>query len=550
MSPSTPRSLSALTPTVSLGLMLFAAELSGMSPLTLTAQAQDIPVTRVATGLDQPLYATFAPGRPEELFVVEKTGTIRIMNVTTGQINPQPFLTVPNLDLTDEGGLLGLAFDPDFETNGKFYTNITRPHGGEFVMGAFSTTKTEIVQHTVNAQNPSVANTSETLLMTFNQPFKNHNGGWIGFDPTASGADRHNLYIMSGDGGGQYDRDSNGSDNGHTPGIGNGQDITDNPYAKILRIDVRSDAFPSDPNRNYAIPSNNPFVTGPNANGDDETFAYGLRNPWRASFDRNTGDLWIGDVGQDLREEIDVIASGSAGGQNFGWRLREGNIETPLVGGAAPANHEAPVLDYAHFGEPFQGRSVTGGYVYRGPSPLLDQGEYLFADFSNNNIWSFDPNQTYDFENPYNSVDILTDRLTPDAGDLDWIASFAEDAMGNLYVLDLIDGDIFVVDYRVFGDANRDGGVDLLDLDLLGQNWLGSDTDWAQGDFNGDGTTNLLDLDLLGQYWGFGTAGALNPDGFAAALAESGLSVPEPGTAGLGLLTAGATLTRRRRDGR
>src|SRR5206468_5011873 len=142
--------------------------------------------------------------------------------------------------------------------------------------------------------------------------------GWLGFGPDGF------LYISSGDGGGADDADV-----GHTPGTGNGQDITENLLGKILRIDVRGDDFPADPARNYAIPSDNPFR---NVAGDDEIWTWGLRNPWRASIDRQTGDLYIGDVGQDSCEEIDVQPAASAGGENYGWRLREGLIQEPTSG--------------------------------------------------------------------------------------------------------------------------------------------------------------------------------------------------------------------------
>jgi len=261
------------------------------------------------------------------------------------------------------------------------------------------------------------------------QPQANHNGGWIGFGPDGA------LYVPLGDGGGGYDDDA-----GHSP-IGNGQD----PgvlLGKILRLNVEgADDFPADLDRNYAIPLDNPFVG--QAGIRPEIWALGLRNPWRASFDRETDDFWFGDVGQDTREEIDFQPAASPGGENYGWRLREGTQQTPTVGGAEPADHVNPVYDYAHApGECqfFGSGSVTGGYVYRGPIAAF-QGLYFFGDFCQGLVQSlrFDGTNFTDF----------TDwtpmpEFTPDVGSITRVASFGEDGAGNLYVVDY-DGELFRV---------------------------------------------------------------------------------------------------------
>ena len=201
----------------------------------------------------------------------------------------------------------------------------------------------------------------------------------------------------------------------------------------------------NDSTRNYGIPSDNPFV---DETGDDEIWAYGLRNPWRNSFDRETGDLYIGDVGQGSREEIDYQPASSSGGENYGWRLREGTIATPAtgIGGAKPADAVDPIYEYPRGTGDLEGRSVTGGYVYRGPIQSL-QGTYFFADFINNRIWSL----RHDGSNPSNFdgtnyVDFTdwTEMLEPDVGTINSIASFGEDALGNLYIVDL-GGEIFMV---------------------------------------------------------------------------------------------------------
>jgi hypothetical protein len=291
--------------------------------------------------------------------------------------------------------------------------------------------RTEIRRYRVSTD-PDVADPqSEQLVLGYAQPQSNHNGGWLGFGPDGY------LYISAGDGGG-----ANDSSSGHTQGSGNAQDITDNPLGKVLRIDVDGDAFPADDARNYAIPPSNPFV---DATGDDEIWSYGLRNPWRASFDRMTGDLYIGDVGQGAREEIDVQPAGSAGGENYGWRLREGTIATPGVGGSRPAGAIDPIYDYTRGAGPFQGFSVTGGYVYRGPVAEI-RGQYFFADYSSERIWSlvYDGSEPGGFDGS-NFTDLIdrTVELAPGGSlDINQISSFAEDDSGNLYILDL-GGEIF-----------------------------------------------------------------------------------------------------------
>jgi len=381
-------------------------------------------VERVASGLNQPLYATTAPGDPHRLFILEKgTGDIEILNLQSGTLNSQPFMTVPGINASGEGGLLGLAFHPNYQSNDLFYVNSTQG-------GPFRTTVRSFQRTTADTANPG----SAAQLISYNQPFANHNGGWMGFNPIANAANdgTHYLYISSGDGG-----------SGNDPGD-NGQDTT-NLLGKMLRIDVNGDDFPSDPNRNYAVPASNPLVDGAGGNAD-EIWSYGLRNPWRPSFDRATGDLYIADVGQSAREEINVQPADSTGGENYGWRLREGTIATPSggVGGPAPPGAIDPIYDYQRGFGPFQGNSVTGGFVYRGLVPEL-QGKYLFADFISGNIWSLeydgsDPS-TFDGTN-FTDLQNITSMLTPDVGSIDSIVSFGEDNAGNLFIVD-IGGEVF-----------------------------------------------------------------------------------------------------------
>ena len=280
-----------------------------------------------------------------------------------------------------EQGLLGLAFAPDYATSGVYYVSYTDPGG-----------TSRIVEYP-----------SQVELISVSQPQANHNGGWIGFGPDGY------LYVALGDGGGSDDNDF-----GHTAGVGNAQD-TSNPLGAILRVDPDTGAYTH--------------------------HAYGLRNPWRPSFDRMTGDLYIADVGQGACEEIDVQPAGVAG-VNYGWRLREGTIATPSggVGGPHPPGAVDPIFDYPHSAgncsDPppgFTGISVTGGYVYRGPSVDL-WGRYLFADFSTAALWSL----VWDGGDGYVE---LTEHAT--AADIDLVSSFGEDSAGNVYVTDLADGEVY-----------------------------------------------------------------------------------------------------------
>lgn len=361
---------------------------------------------RIASGLAQPLFVTSPPGDSQRLFIVEqKTGNIRILDLRTGTVQSTPFLTIPDAELLDTGGeqgLLGLAFHPNFAQNGKFYVNYTAPGGG-------AAGQTKVVEYTVQANNPNLANAaSARTILTINQPFANHNGGWLSFGPDGY------LYIATGDGGGGGDPNNNA------------QDITNNLLGKILRIDVNRDAFANDPNRNYANPTTNPFF---GRAGDDEIWAYGLRNPWRSSFDRLTGELYIADVGQNQREEINVQPA-NTGGRNYGWNLFEGT--EPYQPGTIPPNVIAPIYEY----DRSVGQSITGGYVYRGPIVDLG-GTYFFGDFVSSRIWSFR------YRNGVvGQFRDRTTQLTPNVGSIDNVASFGEDAAGNLYIVDL-DGEIY-----------------------------------------------------------------------------------------------------------
>jgi len=372
--------------------------------LAIPARAQLPPLSGEPIGsFDAPMLATWAPGLPDVLFVAERAGIVHAVHLTTGETLEPAFLDIEERvfdgGVGDECGLLGLAFHPEFASNGRF-----------FVHYSDDACDTRISEFTATLDPLAADPQSERPILSVEQPQRNHNGGWIGFSPNDG-----MLYVALGDGGGGHD-----DGEGHTPGTGNAQDVTNNLLGKILRLDVDGDDFPADDERNYAIPPDNPFV---GVTGDDEIWAYGLRNPFRAGFDRLTGDLWIGDVGQQTREEIDFQPAGSPGGENYGWRLREGSIATPTggVGGPPPPDHVEPVFDYART----MGSTVIGGTVYRGPIAGL-RGRYVFGDFGSSRIWSFDP------ADPDGTLVEHTSEL----GAILPVA-FGEDAAGHLYVVSI-----------------------------------------------------------------------------------------------------------------
>lgn len=418
---------------------LLAAGLSHRESAAQTA----LELTRVATGLSSPLYATHAPGDPQRLYVVEKTGAIRILNLVTGSLAATPFmsgtLTAAGIGLTTDGerGLLGLAFHPDYQTNGRFFINSTDSAGNTRIR--------EFRRLTADQVDP----TSGRDVLSIVQPYSNHNGGWLDF-----GRDRH-LYIAMGDGGSSNDPQNYAQNRGSLLG-------------KMLRIDVSGDDFPADATRNYRVPPTNPFVGQPGMLG--EIWAYGLRNPWRNSFDRATGDLYMGDVGQNAREEINFQPAASSGGENYGWRIREGMVTTGLTGqdGGPLIN---PIYDYTRGSGTFQGLSVTGGYVYRGPLTALE-GQYFFGDYVRSRLFSLVFNGTtpaaFNGTNFTSRTD-WTATTTTTAGTIGNISSFGEDAAGNVYLVSF-GGSVFRI------------GLPALSWSLGGTGtWSGAATNWTTG---------------------------------------------------------------------
>jgi glucose/arabinose dehydrogenase len=299
--------------------------------------ADDYEWRSIVSGLDRPVDVQSANDGSGRLFIIEKYGAIRI--VENGQLLAEPFLNIDDRvnDISNEMGLLGLAFHPDYEQNGFFYVNYTGD-GGDTRISRF--------QANGNTADPN----SEKVLLLIKQPYPNHNGGGLDFGPDGY------LYAGMGDGGLAGDPHKNGQN-------------TTALLGKILRIDVNN----GDP---YFLPSDNPF--------GNEVWAYGLRNPWRIAFDSATGDLWIGDVGQGQWEEIDYLPAGAQGGANFGWSIMEGAHD---YDGSAQPGLLLPAAEYRHSEG---GCSVTGGYVYRGAMPEW-QGIYIYGDYCTGFVWGLIP---------------------------------------------------------------------------------------------------------------------------------------------------------------
>ena len=339
------------------------------------AAPETVPLVPVLTGLASPVYVTNAHDGSHRLFVIEQPGRIRVLQSNASAATV--FLDITARVLSGgEQGLLGLAFHPQFSTNGRFFVDYTRRPDGATV----------IAEYTVSAD-ANVALATERTLLVIPQPFANHNGGMIEFGPDGY------LYIGMGDGGSANDP-------------GNRAQNLNELLGKILRIDVDH----SNGSQPYSSPADNPFFGS--AAGRDEIYAYGLRNPWRFSFDRATGELYVADVGQGAREEIDIVERG----RNYGWRIMEGSICTNLDSALCSVVQVAlPIAEYGHT----SGRcSITGGYVYRGATGSLPSGAYVYGDYCTGEIFML---------NGGASTLLMDTSLS--------ITSFGEDEAGEIYVV-------------------------------------------------------------------------------------------------------------------
>jgi glucose/arabinose dehydrogenase len=355
--------------------------------IPLAAAAQELALQRVTGGLSAPLGVVSAGDA--RLFVVQQRGTIAIWDGT--RVLPAPFLDIRGLvSCCNERGLLGLAFHPHYAANGLFFVDYTAPNGD-----------VTVARYAVSASNPNLADpASGAVLLTIpHSQFANHNGGQLQFGPDGY------LYIGVGDGG-----------SGGNP-TNSAQDLTQ-LLGKLLRIDV--DRPP------YAVPASNPLAARSNVRG--EIWAYGLRNPWRFSFDRATGDLWIADVGQNLYEEVDLQPAASAGGENYGWRLMEATHCFNPPTNCPTSGLVLPILEYDHA----QKRcSITGGYRYRGGRFARLRGTYFYADYCSGTIWG----ATQQANGAWSSRVMLATSLN--------ITSFGEDSAGELYLVDAAGGVLY-----------------------------------------------------------------------------------------------------------
>lgn len=347
----------------------------------------------VAAGLQAPTDIVNAGDGSNRLFLVEQGGRVRILR--DGVIQATPFLDISVLlSGGGERGLLGLAFHPNYAANGLLYVYYTRSADGAV----------SIARYTRSASNADRADpASAQVLLTIAKPFSNHNGGAIRFGPDGF------LYLGVGDGGSGNDPNAYAQNLGILLG-------------KILRIDV-------DHGSPYAIPADNPFAGSSNVGVRQEIWAIGVRNPWRISFDRVSGDLWIGDVGQGEREEVNHVARGVAGGLNFGWRMREGTRCTGLSGPypCPSATLTDPVLEYDHT----LGCSITGGVVYHGRLATVLRGQYLYADYCSGRIWAA---RRVD-GGAWTSREVLKTGYK--------ITTFGEDEQGEVYVADQAGGVLY-----------------------------------------------------------------------------------------------------------
>jgi glucose/arabinose dehydrogenase len=433
------------------------------------AGSASLVAVEVATGLlGRPDFAVAAPGDRDRLFILEQDGFVLLKKRGDAPTVVSTFLDIHTIvsTLGSEMGLLGLAFDPDYATTGRFYVNYTERVGGQQF--------TVVARYTVTAD-PDVADpASELRILRFRQPQTNHNGGQVEFGPDGY------LYVWTGDGGGADDVGS-----GHAT-CGNGQSKT-TLLGKTLRIDVRGIAPSSLPpdcgavGGNYTIPTDNPIDDGLGGNCD-EIFAWGLRNPWRNAFDAQTGELYVADVGQNCTEEVNFVPSPGNGGQNFGWRVMEGahcfnttatsNCNPPAQScTGSPPCHDAsltdPVLTFDHGG--LNECAITGGFVYRGCKMPALSGTYFYGDYCAGFVRSLVMSGGV----PTNLVD-WTAQLDPGGALPFGLGSFGRDTEGEIYVVSL-GGDVWKIVPPLPGlEVSAPGAADQLLLSKTGD-WTWQD---------------------------------------------------------------------------
>jgi glucose/arabinose dehydrogenase len=445
-------------------LALTAASTIVLNLLAAPASFGEITRQLISGGFSSPVHVAAPPGDTNRLFVVERGGLIRIINLSNQTVNGTPFIDVndsPNsdVDTAGEGGLLSIAFHPNYSSNGFFFVYYTC----DIDPGAPDIFGTRISRFTVTG-NPDIADpNSETRFLELNsEPNTNHNGGMVAFKPNDTG---NFLYVSLGDGGSGCDPNEQA------------QDIN-NKWGKILRIDI--DQAPGGDLENPPAPADNPFV---GQAGDDLVWVLGLRNPFRFSFDRANGDMYIGDVGQITREEISFQSGSSSGGENYGWDHFEGFLENPPSCGTDISPALPEMLDPIHDYPRSDGATVTGGNVYRGPSFSTMSGRYFFADFGNGRVWSFVRNG--------NGITDLQEHSSDVNPSADNISSFGEDGNGELYFTDFNGQVVQIVDPDsppLFVDSDEDLLSDDDEITL--------GTDPNDPDTDGDGVIDGIEVEL------------------------------------------------------
>ncbi|MEO2045323.1 MAG: PQQ-dependent sugar dehydrogenase [Pirellulales bacterium] len=528
---------------------------AGFVPTLEASVGNSLTIERVANvGVGGAVFATHSPDPldADKLFTVHQGGQIRIVDLQTNRVRGLPFLSVPGGG--GESGLVGLTFHPNYATNGRFFIN--RHDGSQLRIEEYERSGSSYLA------NPTMVRS----IWTHTQHSGAHNAGWIGFNPKETIDGKYYLWRTLGDGG--------GPGGGATPGVGednndaqhdphNRSQTLGEPHGSVVRIDIGDaepiDAF-VDANNNYSIPADNPFASiisngQPHVQGR-EVYARGLRHPWRASFDRATGDLYLGEVSQDVTEEINLIPYGDNSGLNFGWRLRDGLVATRTewvppqggtVGGPEPLNNAAPIYQYLHTSIPtyvpdpgvpqdLRGNSVTGGFVYRGPVSALN-GHYFFGDFGPGKLWSltydgsnpsnFDGDSTLDFINWNNSTD-NTITFTNGASSLSGLAGFGEDQAGNVYLV-RHSGEILRIAAATVVPSFPQGDFDL-DYDADGNDFL----KWQRG----ESPNPLSTSNLAAWKANFGIVASPNT--------TVSTTIPEPATGVILLIGLTAMLIRRR----
>ncbi len=444
---------------------------------SISAQAQTLMTTSVATGLTKPMQVAFAPGDDTRLYVIEQRGIVKL--IKNGALQTTAFLNIDAVVPEQTySGLLGIAFHPNYAANGRFFLFHTT--------GTTAAITVWLAEYTRSTTNPDIADsTSRRVIFKLASPSTQgyHLGGSPMFGPDGL------LYLPLGDGG--YTGDPQG---------GTRSQSLSYLWGKVLRIDIDSDDFPGDPEANYRIPASNPYVGG--VATDDAIFARGMRNPFRCSFDRATGKMWIGDVGGTVREEIDVLDPLTDATKNYGWNCVEGTLCTSNSNCSCPStNLTAPIYEYTHT----VGLSITGGSVYRGCAMPSLVGQYLYADYQNNKAWRMS------FATGSPVVTDITTQLAPISG----ITCIGEDSRGELYVVNHISGTIRKItsnplppdgdgdgipngcELRI-ADIDNNGVVNAVDLAMVLAAW----NEPGVTDFNADGRTDAADMAILLADWG------------------------------------------------